>query len=117
MVKPKTTPPQVRKAEQEAHKKEHEEALKKAYEAIEKYKHEAEAWEKSQIETMKERDLFKLAFRQYDNMNEKLKDKLYFQFGQLNHLRREIHDPQIPKEFLKEEIDEMWNQAVEETKE
>ena len=109
LVKPKTTPPQVRRAEQEAHKKEHEEALKKAYEAIEKFKAENEGYKKAlaaneeESKKMKEeRDVFKLAFMQHSKMQEKLQEKLYFF---------------IPKEDLNEEMDEMWHQAVEETKE
>ena len=105
-IKPKTTPPQVLKAEQEA--------MDKLQAENAGYKKANEDTQKELKEIREQNDLFFIGIRCHENMATKLKDKVSMQFGQLNQLRSQVKDPQIPESFLKEEIEEMMSQSVEE---
>ena len=83
------------KEEQQAQHEDFKRMLAEAEEESRKAKEECK-------KMTEERDIFKLAYRQHAKMTEKIQEKLYFF---------------IPKTDLHEEMDEMWHQAVEETKE
>ena len=125
-IKPKIKPVQIHKAAEEACKKQIEKleaenaGYKKALADNEKFQASKEEELKKQneeFEKVKEqRNLFCAGIKMHENMTTKLKEKLFYQFEQLNHLRSQVKDPQIPESSLKEEIEAMWSQAVEETK-
>ena len=111
-IKPRITPASIHRAAEEAYKKE-----------MEKYKAENAGYKKANEELRKELEekkeqnaLFCIGIKMHKNMTTKLKDKVFMQFGQLNQLRSQVKDPQIPESFLKEEIEEMWSQSVKEAK-
>ena len=111
-IKPRITPASIHRAAEEAYKKE-----------MEKYKAENAGYKKANEELLKELEekkeqnsLFCIGIKMHENMETKLKEKLFYQFEQLNHLRSQVKDPQIPESSLKEEIEAMWNQSIEEAK-
>ena len=116
-IKPKIKPVQIHKAAEEACKKQIEKlqaenaGYKKANEELQK---EMEALKEKCKELTEQNNLFYTGIKIHENMTTKLKDKVFMQFGQLNHLRSQVKDPQIPESFLKEEIEEMMSQSVEE---
>ena len=111
-IKPKIKPVQIHKAAEEACKKQ----IEKLQAENAGYKKANEELQKELEEKKEQNALFYIGIKMHENMTTKLKDKVFMQFGQLNQLRSQVKDPQIPESFLKEEIEEMWSQSVKEAK-
>ena len=108
----KTIPPTIQNKVEEEYKKQ----IEKLEAENAGYKKANEDVQKEIKEIREQNDLFFIGIRCHENMATKLKDKVSMQFGQLNQLRSQVKDPQIPESFLKEEIEEMWSQSVKEAK-
>ena len=111
-IKPKIKPVQIHKAAEEACKKQ----IEKLQAENAGYKKANEELQKELKEKNEQNDIFFIGIKAHENMTTKLKDKVSMQFGQLNQLRSQVKDPQIPESFLKEEIEAMWSQSVQEAK-
>ena len=102
-IKPKTTPPEVRKAEADAMAKLQAEnaGYKKANEELQKQISDLE----HKLETANdEKDCLITEYKKFNKVNQKLTNKVFEELDQLNSLRAQVGMEHLPEESVMEEI-------------